>query len=279
MQRFGLRLGTPIVASMLLFTSSFVQSCQGSALTVLNPWAHRHKRVAAEPNLMELSKYDVVLIVDKSYSMARVDCPVTAGDSVHKISRWEWCRKEMLDLSKNTAGILPDGIRLVLYSSKVITYDNANAEQIESAFSQNKPDGATKTAQALDGEFSRFFNLKDEELRDGEPEHVRPLLIAVITDGAPNDPKVVIEKIAEASEKMTKPQEIALTFLQVGNDSRAGHFFDQLKLGSGKMERRYDIVTTRPFSELCRVGLQSGLIDAVTPHRSIASAIGTDARN
>lgn len=274
MPRFCLQLGASIATTLVLLCTQLPQRCSANALTVFNPWTHHHNRqLAASAELSRLSGYDVVLIVDKSYSMARVDCPSHAVDSSHKISRWDWCRQQMVNLSKNSAGVWPDGMRLVLFSSKVVSIDNANATSVEAAFDENKPDGATRTAQALNAEFERYFNLRDEEARAGETEHIRPLLIAVITDGAPNDPKDVVAKIADATHRMSRPQEIAVTFLQVGNDCRAAHFFDDLKTGPLATQAKYDIVTTRTFADLSRVGLQSGLLDAVNPKQHIAQGL------
>ncbi len=46
----------------------------------------------------------------------------------------------------------------------------------------------------------------------------KPLAIAIVSDGDPNDEDKVAEVIKEATWQMRSPDQISITFLQVGHD-------------------------------------------------------------
>jgi hypothetical protein len=94
--------------------------------------------------------------------------------------------------------------------------------------------------------------------------HCKPLAIAIITDGMPDNPRSLRDLIVEATHAMRNPHEITITFLQIGTE-REGyellHDLDQNLLHEGA---KYDIVSSKPFPDVVRDGLARSLVDAIS---------------
>jgi len=97
------------------------------------------------------------------------------------------------------------------------------------------------------------------------------VLIAVITDGMPNiprDPMVVNRAIVNYTHKLTDPNEVKVTFLQIGDTFEGKDFCLDLDDGLVGEGAKYDIVDTETFEELKRVGIVNALIDAILDKNS-----------
>jgi hypothetical protein len=227
---------------------------------------------AASKELSPLSNHDVVLIIDRSRSMSITDCFPAFVDNIGRqfyrpVRRWQWCHEQTVELAKKTEIALPDGLTVVLFAKTFATYNNANIDSIESIFADtnNKPDGGTDTATALSSQIEAYFDRKSKL-----GEHIKPLLIAIISDGCPDNPALFCQVIVKATQSMNQPGEIAITFLQVGNDNRAIYLLKQLKNGLLDQNAKYNIVNIIPFPELNKIGLPQALVNATTTH-SISS--------
>jgi len=69
---------------------------------------------------------------------------------------------------------------------------------------------------------------------------------------------------------LTKPDDIIVTFLQIGDTFDGKNFCIDLDDNLVNEGAKYDIIDTKTFDELKREGLTSALIDAVTEKRSTA---------
>jgi hypothetical protein len=217
----------------------------------------------------------VVLIVDKSRSMLITDCFPTANENINHqfykpVSRWQWCREQTLQLAKKTKIALPNGLTIVLFAKNFITYNRADISSIETIFADNKPDGSTDAATALNSQMEAYFTRKSN--LGGK---TKPLLIAIISDGCPDDLASFCRVIVKATQHMTQPDEISITFLQVGNDSRAVYLLKQLKNGLLDQNAKFNIVNIISFPELNKIGLQQALVDVTTKHSSKCSSLTT----
>jgi hypothetical protein len=239
-------------------------------------------------NVSKLGGYDVVVLVDRSHSMDRRDCPLPPQEQSvlygagtdddyypyydeeaqkkqrkknrgKRLSRWEWCRNQTLSFARDTAPISQDGLTLVTFSDYVNVYHNVGVGKIASAFAYEQPSGNTDTATALSEQLEDYFVRRHES--GGK---VRPLAVAIITDGAPNNPKRLRHVIADATQRMNRPDELSITFLQVGNDWRGYELFHDLQKQLRRNGAVYDIVTVRPFKELKTIGLTRALVESIT---------------
>jgi hypothetical protein len=213
----------------------------------------------SQGDLDKLATHDVVLLIDKSYSMTKLDCLPSAldGDQTQStVSRWRWCQEQTLDLTEKIKDAMPAGITVVLFNGNTSVYNNVDAKAIETIFSDNRPKGNTNTAVALKGQLDQYF-----ERRYRLGKETKPLLVAVITDGCPNVPSSLRYAIVDATRQMTTPEEISITFLQVGNDAAGGKILKGLDSGLVSQNAQFDIVDLVSFTELRKKGLARALVE------------------
>jgi hypothetical protein len=221
------------------------------------------------PELSQLSSHDVVLMIDTSRSMLKTDCSPVAPEpqadlsksedhSYPRVSRWQWCHDQTLDFREKTQGAIPSGITVVLFARDCSVYNNVDAKAIETIFSDCTPNGCTNTSAALESQLDQYFERKG---RIGQ--EAKPLLIAVITDGCPDDPSKLRHAIIDATRRMTTRDEISITFLQVGKDSDGSKILTGLDRDLVDHKAQYDIVNLIPFTEVRKIGLARALVNAV----------------
>lgn len=87
---------------------------------------------------------------------------------------------------------------------------------------------------------------------------------AVISDGAPSSKNAVKKAIKEATKKMTRPDELKITFLQVGNEEGCANFLCELDFDLAHQGARTDIVGARDFRQLLYTGLPAALAASVS---------------
>lgn len=191
-------------------------------------------------------KHDVAVIIDKSGSMAEEDCP-------NGVSRWQWCREQTADVAAAASeyGNM-NGLTITLFSDDFSTYRHAYLKEVGDIFRAHEPSGATFTGRALRNQLEEYFRCP-----------TKPLVIAVITDGVPSDPAAVRDAIITATKLMRSPDEVKITILQIGDDPRGSHFASMLDNALVSQGARFDIVQTKPFSQLRQMGVVGALVDVV----------------
>lgn len=205
------------------------------------------------PNLKD---YDIYLLLDKSGSMSTPDGP--GG-----ISRWKQAQEATEALARKAMEYDDDGISVVPFNNSVKVYENTTPESVSKVFAENEPNGGTDTALALKTVLSDYFNKRDQG-------NAKPRIIAVVTDGAPNDRDAVANAIVEATKKCQDngegdTDELGITFLQVGGDTGATSFLQFLddELVS-KRGAKFDIVDTKTFAEMENMTLTDVLLESLT---------------
>jgi len=238
------------------------------------PFALDARRAAPWGNVSErerslLGSHDVVVVLDRSRSMETQDCPAAmagerpwnpaieprASRPLRTLSRWQWCVEQAFDLTRQTAGLPGGGVTLVLFDRRYDVYEKVDLNEFSRIMAETSVGGGTLIAPPLKNQLSEFFRRRDAGSQ-------RPLAMAVITDGDPHDTGAVRAAIIGATQRMRNPREISITFLQVGNEPR-GQMFLQMLNDLVAEGARYDIVKTKPFSELLQFGLTRSLIDAI----------------
>jgi hypothetical protein len=201
---------------------------------------------------LALSKYKLELIIDRSLTMRKRDCP--GG-----LSRWDWCAYQTEDLSKALAKLAPEGIAITRFAADFDTLENAGPQAVSSTLWRHDFQRGTCLAEPLDARINNYFARR----KPGD----KPLLIAVITDGCPAprpEPMMVRQVLLNASKIIRQPGDLAIVFLQIGGDDIGGQNY-LLSLSS---DRRFSgagrqFVFTKTFEELLQIGLAQGLLDAV----------------
>jgi len=253
------RLKLMSVTASLVVCASMATPTLAAALTMI--W----QKSAPQDALSSLSKYDLVVVIDKSKSMSIADCNINrvgGNDAIAisdgLISRWEWCRQQTRELSEATQGVLKDGFTLVVFSGRSIAYNNVGPGAIETVFAENGPQGPTHATRPINDQFESYF-----ARRTNFGDKAKPLMILMITDGCPEDPPSLCSSILNATRRMNYKDEITLTILQIGHDHRATKLLDRLNDPVMAAGAKFNIVTTKPFSELQKTGLTGALKDAI----------------
>lgn len=131
------------------------------------------------------------MILDKSGSMS-------VPDQIGSKGRWQAAEESTLALARKCEQLDPDGITVYLFSSRFKRYESVIAHHVEQMFMENDPMGTTHLAAVLLDATQHYFDRKaaGQTKPNGET-------ILVVTDGAPDDRRAVMETIVNAANKWT----------------------------------------------------------------------------
>jgi len=198
-----------------------------------------------------LQNRDYTLILDKSGSMSTTDQP--AGRS-----RWQEVQESTLALARKCEQFDPNGITVYVFSGRFKRYDNVTAAKVEQIFLENDPVGTTNLAAVLQDAFNSYFQRKGAGQAATEGE-----TILVVTDGEPDDRKAVMEVIVTASRKMERDEELAVSFIQVGNDPQATRFLQALDEQLQGVGAKFDLCDTISLGDMEDLSLAEVLTNAI----------------
>ncbi|MEB3826658.1 vWA domain-containing protein [Phormidium sp. CCY1219] len=194
---------------------------------------------------------DYTLIIDKSGSMSIADQP--GGKT-----RWNSAQESTLALARRCEEFDPDGITVYLFSGRFKRYDNVTTAKVEQIYQENEPMGRTNLAAVLQDAVTNYFQRKSagETKPEGET-------ILVVTDGEPDDRRAVMELIIQASRKLDRDEELAISFIQVGKDPQALRFLKALDDELQGVGAKFDIVDTITMEDMEEVPLKEVLLNAI----------------
>lgn len=184
---------------------------------------------------------------------------MSVRDQPSSKSRWEVMQETTLALASKCEELDPDGITIYLFSGRFKRYDNVTSNKVPQIFRENEPSGRTDLASVLLDATNSYFQRKasGQTKTNGET-------ILIVTDGEPDDRKAVMKVIIEASRRMDRDEELALSFIQVGTDAQATKFLkildDELQ-GAGA---KFDIVDTVTMDDMEDMTLSEVLLNAIT---------------
>lgn len=193
---------------------------------------------------------DYTLIIDKSGSMSIIE-------PKFQKSRWELVQESTLALARKCDQLDANGITVYTFSGKFRRYDNVNVSKVEQIFQENEPVGGTNLTAVLQDAINSFLQRKkSNQTSIGET-------ILVITDGEPNDRRSVFEIIIQASKCLDADEELAISFMQIGNDPSATKFLQALDDQLMEVGAKFDIVDTVTFDEMEDLTLTEVLLNAI----------------
>jgi uncharacterized protein with von Willebrand factor type A (vWA) domain len=198
--------------------------------------------------MANITNRDYTLILDKSGSMSTPDC---GGKS-----RWYYAKESTLALARKCEQFDPDGITVYAFSGRFRRYDNVTSSRVEQIFMENDPIGTTNLAGVLQDAINHYFQHRSTSQQAGET-------ILVVTDGEPDDRKAVIEVIIQATQKMERDEELAISFIQVGNDAGATAFLKALDDQLEGVGAKFDICDTITFDDMGDMSLADVLMSAI----------------
>jgi Mg-chelatase subunit ChlD len=195
---------------------------------------------------------DYTLIIDKSGSMSTADQP--GGKT-----RWDAARESTLALARKCEQFDPDGITIYVFSGRFRRYDNVTSDKVNQIYQENDPMGRTDLASVLQDALDNYFKRKaaGQTQPNGET-------ILVITDGEPDDRKAVMRVIIDATNKIERDEELAISLIQVGRDKLATQFLKALDDQLQDIGAKFDIVDTITMDDMEEMSLAEVLLNAIT---------------
>lgn len=206
-----------------------------------------------EANIVQnhVQNRDYTLIIDKSGSMS---IPDQRGGR----TRWQEAQESTMAVARKCEQFDPDGITVYLFSGRFKRYDNVTADKVAQIFLENDPMGRTDLAGVLEDALNNYFQRKASGQTKPEGE-----TILVVTDGEPDDRKAVMKAIVEASRKMDRDEELAISLIQVGNDAQATRFLKALDDDMQGVGAKFDIVDTVTLDRMEELTLAEVLLNAI----------------
>lgn len=198
-----------------------------------------------------LKNRDYTLIIDKSGSMAITDDDdEKVKNELETKTRWELMQESTIALTSKCEKLDPDGITLYTFSDSFQCFTNVTTRKVVEIFEDEEPFGNTNLVKVLKVALDDYFQRKanGQSKPNGET-------ILVVTDGKPDDQAAVVRVIGEATQKMDRDEELAISFIQIGKDKEATEYLkfldDQLEAKGAK----FDIVDTITIKEIVEKGL------------------------
>lgn len=201
----------------------------------------------------KLKNRDCFLVIDRSGSMVETDTPT-------KQTRWNYAAETTAAIARKIQEYDEDGITLVLFNSALEAIDNVVDSRVASIFESREPIGGTVMAPALQYCFDAYL----EKKKSGKAQ-ANGALVIVVTDGAPSDPSEVVKTISKFTQKLNDGrEEFGISFFQVGKDHNATKFLQRLDDNLTSEGAKYDIVDTKTFEEVEKLGLTEAITGALT---------------
>jgi uncharacterized protein with von Willebrand factor type A (vWA) domain len=198
-----------------------------------------------------LENRDYTLIIDKSGSMA-------TQDQKGGRSRWFAAQESTLALASKCEQFDPDGITIYVFSGKFKRYENVTSSIVGQIFRENDPSGTTDLASVLKHATDDYLQRKADGRTKPNGE-----TILVITDGEPDDRKEVMKVIIEASRRIDRDEELAISFIQVGTDPQATRFLKVLDDELQSAGAKFDICDTITMEDMEDMSLSEVLLNAI----------------
>lgn len=194
---------------------------------------------------------DYVLMVDCSLSMLIAEPPGAE-------SRWQVIQAPILALASQCEQFAPDGLTLYLFSDRFERCDLIAARQIPKILRRKEPAGDADLTGILQQAFNDYFQRKAL----GKTQSNGATFL-VITAAETRDRQAVMQVIIEASQQVDWEEELAISFIQVGNDAAVTQFLKQLDDELVSLGARFDIVDTVTLADLEDMTLTEVLINAI----------------
>jgi Mg-chelatase subunit ChlD len=192
-------------------------------------------------------EYNIEFVIDISGSMA-------SPDGTDGLSKFDWCREQVASLADRLTPYART-VDITVFNDRYQTAESCNRDTISAIYSGIKPGGGTALATPL-------LNRCEAALAKRQAGG-RPTLIAVITDGLPGDRQAVYQNLITFTQKLSRPDDVVVTILQIGENFGGQGFCVDLDDNLVANGAKYDIIDTRTFEELRAETMPTALIHAL----------------
>lgn len=186
-----------------------------------------------------LHKNDIAILIDTSSSMKEKVLP-------DNVSRWDWCRNQLLGFTQKTTANSIKGIDVLLFNSDLRIFPEVDFNTVKSVFANNYPAGGTKLDPALNAVFTAHFKRKSEG-------STKKLKVIIISDCLP---PVGFIPIGTAASQVGGPNEISVTFLNVVSLTAFTSVFSATTNPNIPVE-------VRPFEIVNKAGLSQTILEII----------------
>lgn len=197
----------------------------------------------------ELKNYDFILAQDSSGSMSR---PGTNG----KVTRWKESQETGYALATKMSEFDSDGIDVIRFGGNVEVFQGVTPAKVDEVYAKD-PQGGTPLHLVI----REARKLHEARRSSGDKKGT---ILAVITDGVPDDAQAVEQEIISLSNSLQTDDDFGITLLQVGNDAEATKYLKNLDDNLQGKGAKFDIVDTKTFEELNGMSLTDALIASLT---------------
>ena len=218
--------------------------------------------VTEAEKIKEISKYDLVILIDISGSMNWE----LASESQ---SKWQWCTKFVSTFAdKVMPSLAGRGITIVPFNSTYSIVSERTPAQVVGFFKNTDAIGSTNLGSPLKDVLGRFMYSGRQ----------RPLLVVVLTDGMPNSGPTAESVLIEFSKQMHSEREVRVLILEVGEDSVSNAFLKYLDDYLVNDGAKYDFVDVTKFEELKKTTFVDALQKSIAerPISSTSRAIQSE---
>lgn len=186
-----------------------------------------------ELSTAQASEYDHILLIDKSGSMGEPSKRFPGK------TRWQEAREYAVGLASFLAPVDEDGITVITFNGSVNVQDNVKgADAVTSIFDTQSPAGST----ALD------LAIRAAETKRAQSG--KKCMFHVFTDGVPNDETGARNAIIASVKTMKDDSDLAISFLQIGDDQAATRYLKGLDDGlAGHDGVKFDAVNVVTAAE------------------------------
>lgn len=198
-----------------------------------------------------MSQRDYVILLDKSGSMSEPNKRGNPG-----LTRWQRAQETVMALARKAAETDPDGIDLYSFNTGFTKFENTTPEKVAELFAKETPYGSTDFVPVMNDALEAHFK-----------KNARPTTIICLTDGEPSSltagENALANLLIKAANRIEADNDLAVGFLQVGDDPKASAFLKRLDDDLQKQGAKFDIVDTLTADE----------IDAMTADQALAHII------
>lgn len=205
------------------------------------------QKLAESPamSLEQAKEYDHIILIDQSGSMGEKSTKMEGK------TRWEEAAEFTTAYARFAEQVDDDGITVITFNSKATTYDNVTSEKVSELFAGSRPGGSTNLADALESGFKKHFS------------NSKSSIILVLTDGVPDSQTAVVQSIIAASNKLERDEQLAIQFVQIGDDKGAAEFLRKLDDDLQGAGAKFDIVNALTREEAESITVEQLLYQAV----------------
>lgn len=182
----------------------------------------------------KLAKYDIIVAIDRSGSMGQ---PGKSGKS-----KWEEAQEGTEALVRKAITIDADGVTLCLFNGTDTLKEFKNVKDaavVTQIFKENEPASGTPTDVVLNKYLGEYLAAKKAG------SNPKPFVLAIVTDGEPNDRTKTKNAIINFTKEMEADEEAGISFIQIGNDAGITAFLQDMDDNLTNEGAKFDIVDTK----------------------------------